>query len=189
MADNIRRVSDAADPRRCQALSKGQTQQCDMEAVENGTYCMMHGGNKQLEAQKKASLKNYQLDMWRARLQRHSSSSNIKSLRDEIGILRMMLEVRLNQCKDDMDLMLHSAPIADLVMKVDKVVTSCHKLEGSLGELLDKTAILQFANEMITLISDILKDDPEKIELIGQGIMSIVGRLGADEPETEGDVA
>lgn len=161
-------------------------------SVEGGTYCIMHGGNKQLQSMKAASLRNYQLDMWHAKLQRHSGSASIKSLRDEVGILRMVLETRLNQCKDDMDLMLHSAPIADLVMKIDKVVSSCHKLEGSLGELLDKTAILQFANEMITLISDILRDHPEHIEAIGQGIMALVSRIGSgsnDEHEATDPVA
>ncbi len=129
-----------------------------MFALPDVTNCALHGGGNQVRSLEKASLKNYQLTNFRARLERHSGSSNIKSLRDEIGILRMMLETRLEKCQDDMDLMLQSGPIADLVLKIDKLVTSCHKLEGSMGELLDKTAIIQFANVVTALIAEEVTD-------------------------------
>jgi len=129
-----------------------------MFSVKGGNRCMMHGGNKQLEAKSNASLRNYQLTQFRAKLERHSTSDNIKGLRDEIGILRMTLETRLNQCNDEMDLLLHSGPISDLVLKIDRLVNSCHKLEGSMGQLLDKTAIIQFANVVIEIIGSEVED-------------------------------
>ena len=59
----------------------------------------------------------------------------------------MILEEVLNKCKDSKDLILKSSVISDLVVKVEKLVSSCHKMEGSMGQLLDKSAILQFAAE------------------------------------------
>lgn len=156
MADNIKRVPYPEHPNRCQGIGRGE--QCMMFAMPNVTNCALHGGGNQVRSKEAASLKNYQLTNFRARLERHSGSSNIKSLRDEIGILRMMMETRLEKCHDDMDLMLQSGPIADLVLKIDKLVTSCHKLEGSMGELLDKTAIIQFANVVTSLIAEEVTD-------------------------------
>ena len=172
---SFERVPYAEHERRCQGMAHGD--QCWFFAVENGTNCMMHGGNKQLESQRKKSLKNYQLTMFRAKLERHSGSTEIKSLRDEIGILRMVMETRLNHCKDETDLILQSGPIADLVIKIDKLVCSCHRLEGSLGELLDKTSVLQFANVIIGIISD-ADIGPEVMNKIADRILVEVGKIG-----------
>ncbi len=176
MAENIKRVPYAEHERRCQGMAKGD--QCWFYAVEEGTHCMMHGGNKQLESRRKAGLKNYQLTMFRAQLDRHAGSSHIKDLRDEIGILRFVLETRLSKCKDETDLILQSGPIADLVLKIDKLVSSCHRLEGSMGELLDKTSILQFANVVVSIIGDELGDYPKKMHIIADRIVAEVGKIG-----------
>lgn len=154
--DNIAKV-EADSPNRCQAVTpKGQ---CHGIAVPGGKNCMMHGGIATLEAEKRRSLRNYQLTKFNARLQQLGDSGEIKSLRDEIAILRMIMEERLNQCKDTMDLIYQSGPISDLVLKIEKVVTSCHKLELSAGSLLDKQAIMQFGSEIISLLSSEIKDE------------------------------
>jgi hypothetical protein len=90
------------------------------------------------------------------------------------------MEDRLNRCEDEADLLLQSHTISDLVMKIDKVVKSCHQLEGSMGQLLDKQAILQFASEVIGVISIALEGQEDKISEIADGIVTIVGRIGND---------
>lgn len=176
MADNIKRVPYPEHPNRCQAIGRGE--QCMMFAVEGGSNCNMHGGNKQLASIEAASLRNYNLTKFRAQLERHSNSDHIKSLRDEVGILRMMMETRLNKCHDEMDLMLQSGPIADLVLKIDRLVTSCHKLEGSMGELMDKTAVIQFANVIIGIIGEVLSEHPEELNIIAERILSTLHETG-----------
>lgn len=167
------------DPLRCQC-TQTQYGQCMNKACEDSDYCIIHGGQHAINKRKKEKLRNYILTKHQARIERHKTAPDIKSLRDEVAILRMLMEERLNHCKDDMDLILHSGPISDLVMKIDKLVNSCHKLEGSLGQLLDKQAILTFASEVITVITDNL-DDPVKIDAISNGIMEIVGRIGKED--------
>ena len=187
MADIQRCEED--NPHRCQAVipSKGQCLNlaAATEGGKFGEYCLAHGGNRFVNQEAKISIRNYQLDRFKARLERHATSPHITNLRDEIGILRMVLEERLNRCNDDMDLLLHSGPISDLVSKIDKVVTSCHKLEGSMGNLLDKQAILQFASEVIEVVdSEIKQTDVNEnwqellTERIGNRIMDTIGRLG-----------
>lgn len=150
-------IVDDDSPNRCQAVTKQG--QCRGVKVEGGNYCMMHGGAKVAEAKQRQGLRNYQLTRFNARLQQLGDSGEIKSLRDEIAILRMLMEERLNQCKDNMDLIYQSGPISDLVLKIERVVTSCHKLELSAGSLLDKQAIMQFGSELITLVSNTVKDE------------------------------
>ena len=161
------------DPRRCQAVnSQGQ---CRNLGIKNGdTYhpnCLAHGGNKQVAKEKAEGLRNYRLTKWNAKVQRFGNRPEIKSLRDEIGILRLIMEERLNKCGDAQDLILQSAPISDLVMKIEKVVASCHKLEGSMGQLLDKQAILQFAQTVIGIVATELEGSEDKIERIADKIL------------------
>lgn len=175
MADLIAIEYDA-DPERCQAVNvQGQ---CTWKAMKDSTFCACHGGNKAQATAEKQRLNNYRLTKFHDKIQRFGSSDGIKSLRDEIGILRTIMEERLEKCETESDLILQSHAICDLVMKIEKVVASCHKLEGSMGQLLDKAAILQFASEVITVVSDVLQDDDAKITQIADGIMAAVGRIG-----------
>jgi len=138
---------------------------------------MAHGGNWAVSREEKNSMRNYMLTKWQAKVAQKSDSSAIKSLREEIGVLRTMLEERLNRCEDAMDLILQSGPISDMVMKIERLVTSCHKLEGSMGQLLDKQAILQFATLVIGIVSDVVTDEAQ-IEAISDRLLAAVGEMG-----------
>lgn len=191
MASEITRV-EPDDPNRCQAIipNKGQ---CLNRAVPGGTNCLVHGGNKQEESMRLASVRNYRLGKFQAELERHASSPALKSLRDEIAILRLTLEQRFQRCEDITDLILQSGPISDLVMKIERVVSSCHKLEGAMSQLLDKQAILQFANELIGLINITITEKavegsiitPEfrdsLINNLANGILTLVSKIGTTE--------
>jgi len=174
MAD-IQRAKDPADPKRCQHVipTKGQ---CPNLAVEGGENCLAHGGNKQRIHNEDQRLRNYRLSRAKELFGQMPESDDVKNLRDEILILRMLLQEFINtRCTTSNDLIIFSAPIADLVMKVTKVVEKCHKLEGSMGELLDKQAILQFAGEVIKVISDEFKDQPEKVSAVADKLMRRIG--------------
>ena len=168
---DIQRV-DADSPDRCQAVT-GQGQ-CLNKAVSGGTHCIVHGGNKQLQSQKAQGVRNYRLTKWRAKLEQQATSPSIKSLRDEIGILRILMEERLEKCQDENELLMQSGPISDLVLKIDKVVTSCHKLEGSMGQLLDKAALIQFASRIIEVIGEVLEGQDDNLNIIADRILEIM---------------
>lgn len=160
MSDRIQRMEFAEDPERCQGImAQGQCPNKGL-LLDNGKraqFCLVHGQVQDKTAINE-SLRNYRLTKFQDRLQRHASSTKIKDLRDEVGILRMMMEEKLNACNDVNDLILQSSAISDLVLKIDKLVSSCHKMEGAMGQLLDKAALLQFASEMITIISEEVQD-------------------------------
>jgi hypothetical protein len=167
----IRPVPYEDHPNRCQGLnSYGQ---CGHLSVEGGTFCIMHGGNKQLESQKAKSLKNYRAGQWQSKINRFSESPQIKDLREEIGILRLLMEERLDFCHTPHDLLLQSHVISDLVVKIEKLVSSCHKLEGSLGQHMDKTALMGFAQQVINVIS-VTVTDRDQVDSIANNIVNLI---------------
>ena len=161
MADDIHKIEYPEDPERCKFVnSQGQCFNKGLKMSDGKIldFCGAHGGHRQEAVAQRADLRNYRLTKFHAELQRHAASPHIKGLRDEIGILRMCLEERLNQCMDTHDLILQSGPINDTIIKIEKLVASCHNLEGSMGQLLDRQAIIQFAQEMISIIGDEITD-------------------------------
>jgi hypothetical protein len=172
-------------PNRCQATNaKGQCNNLGL-VLEDGLYseyCLAHGGNQAQAQQKKNSLRNYRLTVarWKTKIDEKAEATGIKSLRDEIAILRVCLEERLNGCHEAADLILQSGPISDMVMKIERVVGSCHKLEGSMGHLLDKQAILQFAQVVIGIISKNITDESQ-INIVADEILTAVGQIGGSD--------
>ena len=176
--EEIERMEYPEDPERCQAIRARQGQ-CEFKGAKlpDGTraaYCMLHGGNKSIEALQAGSLRQYRLGKWQAKLERFAESPLLKSLRDEIGILRILLEERLSFVNSPAELILVSGPISDLVMKVERVVTSCHKLEERMGHHLDKAAIIQLVGQITTIISVHLKNQPDLIDAISIDLLNLI---------------
>lgn len=168
------RVEDD-DPRRCQAVISS-TGQCHNKAIDGSTFCAAHGGNKAVQAEEKKQLGMYRLKKYQARLKDFSEADKIKSLRDEIGMLRILIEERWNQCHSDLDLMLHSSVLSDLVMKVEKLVTSCNRLEGQLGTMLDKTQALQLGSEVVEIVARHVENEDTLCQ-IAEEIIESINRL------------
>lgn len=158
MAEGINRISSPADPDRCQGITAmGQCQ--NKVSVPGGKYCSMHGGAIELRAQEKANLNRYRLSKFQSQYEKHLSQPEVKSLRDEIAILRMMLEERLNSCTGSSDLVIASGPISDLIGKIEKVVVSCHKLELAADQMLDKARLFQIADQVVKAVGKYIPPD------------------------------
>jgi len=164
MSENkFERCKDDDDPDRCQGVTgKGQ---CIYKAMEKSTFCPMHGGNRAGNEADRIELRNIRLSRakWMTRAKELADSEGITSLRDEIAICRLMLEEKLEGCKGPADLMLASPMISEWVMKIEKLVCSAHRLESSLGQLLDKAAVVQLTGELIAVISDGLDGVMDKL--------------------------
>lgn len=172
-------------PHRCQ-YTRPLYGQCPNESImlpdeTYGTRCIAHGGNKQVQSANAKAVRVYRIGEYQQRLEEHADNINIKSLREDIGVLRILLETRLNKIKDDTDLLLQSSAISDLVLKIERLVMSCHKLEGSMKQLVDRAAIIQFASEIIEVIGSILEGQEELMSEIANGILAALGRVGKDD--------
>lgn len=179
MSEDITKCNGPDDPNRCQAVMGGGDQ-CNNASAPHSTFCMAHGGNRGREAVAKEATRNYRKSKWQTRINEHADSAIIKSLREEIGILRIIMEERLALCKTDMDIILYSGPITDLVMKIEHLVSSCHKLEDKLKIVVDRAQLLQFASMVINIVGNHVSDE-SLLEAIGDEILAAVGKLGDDD--------
>jgi hypothetical protein len=177
----IQRIKNDDDPRRCQNTG-GPGGQCRLVAVENSRFCPAHGGVATIKANARNELNNYRLQHHKARVIELGQSEGVKTLRDEIAILRLLVEERMNQCQTQTDLILNSGPISDLVSRIERVVTSCHKLEGSMGQLVDKQAILHFATRIVDIIAEELSTVPDADALVGRLADRIIGEIKTTQP-------
>ena len=142
----------AGDPRQCQGVTSGG--QCRLIAVQGSDKCIAHGGFHQARKVKAQAMREYLAARWRHEVGDMADSEDVKSLKTEIGILRMMLVKIMNSCKTDNELMMRSGTISDLVIKVQKTVESCHRLDQAWGQLLDKTQLAVFGQTVIALVSE-----------------------------------
>jgi hypothetical protein len=150
--------------------------QCPYCKVDNTDYCPMHGSNTGVNVQKAEVKRNYQLSRWKNRVNNFADNDQIKSLREEIGILRMVMEEVLNKCDDATDLLMASHRIADVAMKIEKLVVSCDKLENRMGLLLSKRAVVQLAGEYVQIINNYVTD-PDTIEQISEEMISATQKI------------
>jgi len=169
------KITDEADPDRCQGVDGHG--QCHHKRVIPSNYCPRHGGNRGVAAAEKEKVRNYQLGKWRNRVNAFADNPEVKSLREEIGILRMMLESTLNRCQDDNDLVVWAGKIQELVRDIEKVVNSCHRLEERTGVLLDKPTILTLADTLVRIIGEHVAD-ADALDIIATRMVDVVAKMG-----------
>lgn len=169
----MERISGPDDPRRCQGITAHG--QCQYLREDNSEFCIMHGGNRAGEQKKKKDLRNYRLTKFQARTSELANNDNLKSLGDEVGILRMLIEERINSCLDASELLLVSGPLADLVMKCSALVEKCQRLESKLGQHLDRTKVMQFAQVCVEIISNYIDEDD--IGSVSDEILKALGEI------------
>ena len=167
------RVKDD-DPDRCQASTTQGG--CRLKAVPNGKYCLVHGGAAEQKNQERKNLKNYRLAKFKVRAIELGNSSQLTSLTDEVAILRILIEETVNSCEDPGDLLLRAGPLADLLMKAEKLVSSCHRLDSRLGNLLSKDRVMQFAQLVVEIISNEI-DDSNTLDIISANILKALGDI------------
>lgn len=143
---------------RCQY---GQGGLCLEDAIDKSKYCSKHQVGRKAMSNTPAGI--YKKMQWSQRIGDFANHEKAKNLRDEIGILRLLLEERLSICKDSSDLMLHTGPITNLVDKIESTVASCHKLEAAMGNLLDKNTLIMFADQVIRLIGESFPSAPPEV--------------------------
>lgn len=165
------------DPNRCQAVHANM--QCPYKSLEGATYCGRHQGGSQLLSQERQSTRLYKLAQWSEQLNRQADHPNIKSLREEIGILRITLQERLASCEDGQKLLMFSGSITEMVREIAKTIKTCHALEMSLGTVLDKSQAQAWVSEVGEILSRYI-DDADVLQFIAEDMISALERRTAD---------
>lgn len=159
------------DPTRCQIITRHG--QCQFKSVEGLTKCIMHGRTEAAKL-KKDKIKTYILTSLGLdeEYSENLLSNNLLNLRNEIALIRVVLQQKLNSCKSVNDLAIASGSIAQLVAQITQTVTLAHKLEESLGKYMTKDELKLFLVNLSEAIEAVVQDDELKYTL-GQAILRI----------------
>lgn len=139
-------------PHRCK--SGNRTGQCILRKVVGSDYCPIHGGlHAERERAAEAKRTMLKLKFYGDRIdEMRADPTGLRSLSDEIVILKSLLEVIHNRCKNEEEFAMRSGPIGDLAVKIEKLVTSAAKLSRELGETLSKQQAEVFVKEVMDII-------------------------------------
>lgn len=174
---------EADSPDRCQ--SGGKDGQCPYKKAPGYEFCPRHFGKSE-SAQSQKRIRNYRLGRFQARVEEFADNDQVKSLREEVGIARMLLEDIILRCSDDPNgLLLYNSKISELVMKIEKLVASCHKLEQATGMLMDKTMITNLADVFVNIIGKYVKDEEMLTNISNEIIVEILKINGNTEAAEE----
>ncbi len=147
MPHEIDRVNGEDDPRRC--LGTSPSGQCKNVAVDGASRCEKCARTDLVEdGRRQYLLTNPRL---RARLMELSTADEIKSLRDEVAIARMLVEERLNS---DKDLFASTGAINALLLTIEKLVSRSHILEQNLGQLYHRSTIIQMMQAFVEIVDE-----------------------------------
>ena len=165
---------DPANPNRCKAdLRSGQ---CEFLSIEGTQYCARHGGISQKDAQLAQNNRKYKLthlkDLEKT-VDQYKHDKEILNLRDDIALLRGLIQEKLNTCTTTTELMLASGLITAILRQVSDTTEKCFKLEQSLGRYLDKSELIAFVQQIIEVINIEISDDTVKFNL-GQKILGLI---------------
>ena len=149
---------DPADPQRCQSvLAEGQ---CPHLSIEGSDFCAVHAKVSKADVHKQR-VQHYLLSNpeLQTRLNRQASVEEVRSLREEIHLARVMVETRLDLIEDgDRGGMLAAfSNVNTYLQTIEKLVSSCHRMEVSLGTLLSKASIFALGQEIVSILADELQ--------------------------------
>jgi len=154
MTTQIARVNAEDDPRRCHGATRAG--QCWNVSVEGTNLCELCSHGKLTEANRHQYLLTD--PKYQSRLMELSEAEEIKSLRDEVAIARMLIEARLNKIQTDADLLSACGAINSLLLTVEKLVSRSHILEQNLGQLYHKSTIVQLMQAFVQIVSEEVHD-------------------------------
>ncbi len=168
---------------RCQHVNRHQGQ-CPRDALDDDTRCEIHTHNDPEAYDKRV----YHIleHQYRIRHSELSDHEELKSLREELAIARLILEERFNAIKSNVDLLAATGSLNSLLLTIEKLVTSCHKLEQSVGTLLSKPTLLRIANEIVTTLLEELDGIPGYegiVDRVSSKIIETIHACEANEPK------
>lgn len=163
----VERIKSNDDPRRCE--SGGKTGQCPMVRTPNSRYCNRHSGALTEIKIARQDAELYKLSVFKARLESFGQAEGVIGLRQEIGIMRILIEEMMNQIKGPNDVVIYSVKIGDLISKLNRLVTDAHKLESQLESTIDRNKLNKICDGIGELIAPFLSPDQ---------LSSVAARLG-----------
>jgi hypothetical protein len=176
--DPYERVPDG-DPRQCDAIAGSK--KCSLIRYPNSQYCIAHGGIRDADKAAEEAKKIYLASQWQREIGIFSQDPQLKSLTREIGVLRLLLTKIIGNCQTENDLLLRSSTISEMVMKIDKLVGSCDRLDKSMGKMVNKQQLTEFGQVVIVLVAKYLPN-PELLRVFADEMTEAI-KMAGSSPE------
>ncbi len=165
------------DPNRCQGNDR--TGQCRYKARPNNKYCPRHAATSDQLAAKRAA-DRYNLQLYQERFSHFTIDSEVKNLRAEIGVLRLLLENVFKSCNnDDSKLLAYSGKIGDLVIKIRALVLSCQSLEKQMGLMLDRDKVILIGQRIVEIVAEAVPNQAV-LDDIGERIVGAIMQISQE---------
>lgn len=165
----------SARPNRCQA--SGNKEQCVRDAIDGSRFCNLHRGNTRHDDAAKRRMYNLTQAKKQEKLGHFADHEDVKSLREEIAITRMLIEQRFNTIEDDGDLLAAVGGLNKLLITAEKLVKSSHVIEQNLGSLLAKSSVLVMGRQIVEVIVEELEGIPgyeDIVDRISERILTTI---------------
>ncbi len=178
----IKRAPTPDDPHRCQSSTK--MGQCPNLAyspspdVFVGDKCVMHGGHSAAVRHHTEETKQYKISKYASRIHDFATNPNVKSLREEIALIRILIEERMNAIKpgDDFGIIQAAGPVSELISKLERVIRTSQALEEKSGYVLDRTKVIQMCDQVLTVVIENLL----ALELPEEKSEALLSKVSAD---------
>jgi len=167
--------ADPARQNRCKA--SGDKGQCPHDAAEGSDFCPLHHGRSTLADRLKSNMYKLAKQKHRDKLARFVEHEEIKSLREEISLTRILIEERFNVIENESDLLAAIGGLNTLLLTVERLVKSAHTIEQNLGSLLAKSSVLVMGRQIVEVIVEELHDMPgyeEVVDRISERIVECI---------------
>lgn len=146
------KVTDPADPDRCKGtFSDGQ---CMNRASFGSDYCQAHGGQIARAEAAESRIYNLNKAQYRRRLAELKDHEEIKSLREEIALCRLLIEERFNKIQNDADLLAAYSTVNSLMLTLERLIKTTHQIEQNLGTLLSKPTVILLGQNLVQIINE-----------------------------------
>lgn len=119
-------------------------------------------------------MRMYRLAKFQNRVERFAGHDKLKTLNEEVALLRMLVEEKVNRCEDVNELLIVAGPITDMVMKVQKLVESCDRLETKSGNLLSKQQIQGIATQLMQAVASKINEFADVKGLEDEDVSSLL---------------
>lgn len=97
-----------------------------------------------------------------------------KNLSEEIALARLLIEDLWNSCEDQPELLRSNMPVfLDCFVKIEKLVSSAHKIGRDKDSTLSEAELGAFAMDIISIITDHVSD-PKALKRISSDIVNLM---------------
>lgn len=150
-------VTKAAKDEVCCDATLPSGNKCSYLPIEGSIYCQYHGGRRRadLATAKRESIYDWTQTKYLQSIEQgiHRSSRST-SLKEELGMVRILLQTLIETFEDKNAAFLKSGEILALVSKIESIAKTTHTIDKELGELVSRDEAKEIGSKMLQVLVD-----------------------------------